>query len=206
MISLPSVFEVIAASSSMPCSFLMDAHTLRQQFRHVVSLASLAYIFSCIHAIQYSLLDHDMDDNSTSNQETSHSDFTSTHDTSYPADTSSNSGKANTTGRWTDQEITLLLDYIEAHCPLSTSRGLSLKKTQFNKARDTVKSKDASQCHYKWGHVRISHCLGFKFISLISYESFVGFSRPFLFGIRSPAVDGMMTMVSTHGLRLRGRF
>jgi hypothetical protein len=150
----------------MPCSFLMDADTLRQQFRHIVSLASLAYIFSCIHAIQYSLLDHNMDDNSeyhTSNhlQETSHSeslDFTSTHDTSNPADTSSNSGKANTTGRWTDQEITLLLDYVEAHCPLSTSRGLSLKKTQFNKARDTVKSKDASQCHYKWGHVCIYHC------------------------------------------------
>jgi hypothetical protein len=142
----------------MPCFFLMDAHNLRQQFRHVVSLASLAYIFSCIHAIQYSLLDHDMDDNSeyhSNLQETSHSDFTSTHDTSNPADTSSNPGKANATGRWTDQEITLLLDYVEAHCPLSTSRGLSLKKTQFNKARDTVKSKDASQCHYKWGHVCI---------------------------------------------------
>jgi hypothetical protein len=140
----------------------MDTHTLRQQFRHVVSLASLAYIFSSIHAIQYSLLDHNtMDDNNSEDhnnlQETSHSDFSSTHDTSNlgPAYASSNSGKANASGRWTDQEIILLLDYVEAHCPLSTTRGLNMKKTQFNKARDTIKSKDASQCHYKWGHVCI---------------------------------------------------
>ena len=39
----------------------MDA-TLRRQFRHIVSLASLAYIFFAIHTIQYSLLDHDMDE------------------------------------------------------------------------------------------------------------------------------------------------
>ena len=85
-------------------------------------------------------------------QSTCYSDYTSIHDTSNPADTSSNSGKAN--GRWTDQEISLLLDYIEENCSLHTPRGLNLKKSQFNKARDTVKSKDASQCHYKWGHVR----------------------------------------------------
>lgn len=136
----------------------MDAHTLIRQFRHIVSLTSLACVFSGIHTIQYSLLDHDMDDiedrNLQENDSTSHSGFTSTPDTSNPADTSSNSGKAS--GCWTDQEITLLLDYVEAHCSLNTSRGLNLKKTQFNKARDTVKSKDASQCHYKWGHVHIS--------------------------------------------------
>ena len=82
--------------------------------------------------------------------------------TSNPADTSSSSGpsgKASHGGRWTDQETSLLLDYIEAHCPLNTSRGFNLKKSQFNKARDVVKSKDASQCHYKWGHVRILHIL-----------------------------------------------
>jgi hypothetical protein len=153
----------------------MDAHTLIRQFRHVVSLASLACVFSGIHTIQYSLLVHDiMDDiEDCSLQENdstspSHSGFISTPDTvsnpadtshpantSNPGDTSSNSGKAS--GRWTDQEITLLLDYVETHCSLNTPRGLNLKKTQFNKARDTVKSKDASQCHYKWGHVRIHY-------------------------------------------------
>ena len=34
-----------------------------------------------------------------------------------------------------------------------TSRGTNLKKSDFNKAHDTVKLKDAAQCHYKWGHV-----------------------------------------------------
>ena len=136
----------------------MDA-TLRRQFRHIVSLASLAYIFFAIHTIQYSLLDHDMDDTGNNFedqsgwQETSHSDLTSTHNTSNPVDTStSNSGRAS---RWTDQEISLLLDYVEASCLLNTARGLNLKKSQFNKARDTVKSKDATQCQYKWGHVSI---------------------------------------------------
>ena len=94
----------------------MDTHTLRQQFHNVVSLASLAYIFSGIHAIQYSLLDHNMDDydiedhtvaNLQQNAWTSHSDFTSTHDTFNPPNTStSNSGKINEC--WMDQEITLL--------------------------------------------------------------------------------------------------
>ena len=192
----------------------MDAHTLRQQFCNVVSLASLAYIFSGIHAIQYSLLDHNMDDydiedhtaaNLQQNASTSHSDFTSTHDTSNPANTStSNSGKM--LGRWTDQEITLLLDYVEAHCPFNTLRGINLKKTQFNKARDTVKTKDSSQCHYKWGHVRIHIIIEGLFISLILYESFVGSTRPSHFGIRSLVVHGMRTMVSMHRLRRRSRF
>jgi hypothetical protein len=82
----------------------MDTHTLTWQFHHVVSLASLAYIFSGIHTIQYSLLasNYDsMDDHNGNNpthhnlQEsasTSYLDFTSsTHNTSNPADTSSTS-------------------------------------------------------------------------------------------------------------------
>jgi hypothetical protein len=102
-----------------------------------------------------------MDDNDSDHnlQSTSRSDFTSTHDQAHdtsesnPADISS-SGKAST--RWTDQEINLLLDYVEANCTLNpSSSGFSLKKTHFNKARDTVKTKDASKCHYKWNHVRI---------------------------------------------------
>jgi hypothetical protein len=52
-------------------------------------------------------------------------------------------------------EIHLLLDYVEANCVLTTVRGLNLKKVHFNKARDMVKTKDAGQCHYKWGHVHL---------------------------------------------------
>ena len=139
----------------------MDTHTLIQQFHQVVSLASLACVFSGIHTIQYSLLDHNMMDdiedcNLQENDSASYSGFTSTPNTiSNPGDTSSNSGKAS--GHWTDQEITLLLDYVKTHCSLNTLRGLNLKKTQFNKAWDTVKSKDASQCYYKWGHVNIHY-------------------------------------------------
>ena len=36
---------------------------------------------------------------------------------------------------------------------IKKSRGTNLKKSGFNKAHDMVKSKDAAQCHYKWGHV-----------------------------------------------------
>ena len=157
---------------AVPCSFLMpgpvDANTLfrLRQFRNAVSLASIAYIFSAIHAIQFSLRnlntdynsdsDSDMDTGNTEDpshsQDASRSEFTPTF--SNPADVStSNPGKATAGGSWTDQEISLLLDYVEANCPLTTSRGFSLKKSHFNKARETVKSKDASQCHYKWGHV-----------------------------------------------------
>ena len=142
----------------------MDSHTLAKQFRHVVSLASLAFIFSSIHAIQYSLLDSDYDtsmentENPTSSQDnasTVHSNLTSTpsHNTSNsnPADTSSSSAK----GRWSDQEINQLLSYVEANCPLNTSWGINLKKTHFNQAHVSIKTKDASQCEYKWGNVRL---------------------------------------------------
>ena len=61
-----------------------------------------------------------------------------------------------TSGRWTDQEIFLLLDYVEKNSILTTARGLNLKKSEFNKACDVVKSKDPGQCHYKWNHVSIS--------------------------------------------------
>ena len=179
-------------------------HTLVQQFRHVVSLASLAYIFSGIHAIEYSSVDYDMDsvDTEDHNHSTSHSGFTSTPDTSNPADTASSSGKAS--GRWTDQEITLLLDYVEAHCNLNTARGLNLKKTEFNKAHDTVKSKDASQCHYKWGHVCI-YTIYKVYLTDLVLKSFARSTSPSLFGTRSLAVDGTTIMVSMQGLWLRNR-
>ena len=53
----------------------METNTLTRQFRNVVSLASLAYISSGNHAIQYSLLqleaasDYNMDDSDTGNND-----------------------------------------------------------------------------------------------------------------------------------------
>jgi hypothetical protein len=143
----------------------VDTHSLVHRFRHIISLASLAYTFSGIHAIQYSMLEHDMDvdnpedqsraQNTQDNESASHSALTSTHNPSTIANTSNSSER--TSGRWSEQESGLLLDYVEANCSLNTPRGLNLKKSDFNKARNIVMSKDPSQCHYKWGHVRAYH-------------------------------------------------
>jgi hypothetical protein len=127
---------------------------LIQHFRHVISFASLAYTFTTLHTIQYSMRDH-CDSNNTTAQDhdsTNFSTSSSTQDT--PASVSTSENIEKTSGRWTESEVVLLLDYVEANCVLMTARGLSLKKSEFNKARATVKSKDAAQCHYKWGHVR----------------------------------------------------
>jgi hypothetical protein len=130
----------------------MDTQQRLVQFRLIVSLASLAYVFSAIHAIQYSALQVDDDSDIINSDSGSDSDMdeNNTVNTEDPADTF---GKSS--GRWTDQEISLLLDYIEAKGLLNTTRGLTLKKAQFTQAQELVKSKDAMQCHYKWGHVHI---------------------------------------------------
>jgi hypothetical protein len=71
----------------------MDEHTrnksLLQQFRHIISFASLAYTFTTLHTIQYSMRDHSQADNNnnTTAQTTEDPDLTtfsassSTHDT-----------------------------------------------------------------------------------------------------------------------------
>ena len=140
-----------------PCFSLMERSSLIQCFRYIISLASLAYTFTILHTIQYSMQDHD-DDNSTSrnlqyHDLTHHSASSSSHDALATTSTAGTSEK--TSGRWTEQEINLLLNYVEGNCVLTTTRGLSLKKSDFNRACDMVKSKDAAQCHYKWGHVCI---------------------------------------------------
>jgi hypothetical protein len=137
----------------------MDRHTtLIQRFRHIISLASLAYAFTILHALQYSMRDQDNlndDDDGTAQTATNFS-ASSTHDTvdtPPTASTSENVASEKANSRWTDDEIKLLLDFVEANCVLTTNRGLSLKKSQFTQAHATVKTKDASQCHYKWGRV-----------------------------------------------------
>ena len=49
-----------------------------------------------------------------------------------------------------------------------TVRCLNLKKSEFNKAHTVVKSKDANQCHYKWGHVCIViNYVDFDYLSIL---------------------------------------
>ncbi len=160
----------------MPCFSLMDEQpqtdgpSLIRHFRQILSLASLAYIFTSIHAIQYSMRDHSDHDTTPPNpQDTdSYCASSSAHNIPQAATTSNTEHSEKTSGRWSNHEIMLLLDYVEENCTLTTARGLNLKKSEFNKARDSVRTKDTGQCHYKWGHVCTSvDC--YRFRILISY-------------------------------------
>ena len=169
---------VVQADAALTaCFFLMDGHTLLHHFRYIISLASLAYTFTILHAIQYSMRDHN-DINNTTAQTPQDYDSTnpsaSTYDTvDTPTNTSMSETIEKSSGWWTENKVKLLLDYVEENCTLTTARGLNLKKSEFNKARTTVKSKDASQCHYKWGHVCI-------FSIVISMRVFITYSVVFL--------------------------
>ena len=68
-----------------------------------------------------------------------YSALSSTNDTLATPSTAGSAEK--TGGRWNDQEINLLLNYVEQNCTLMTSRGTNLKKSDFNKAHDTVNRK-----------------------------------------------------------------
>jgi hypothetical protein len=120
---------------------------LIQHFHHVISFASLTYTFTTLHTIQYSMQDH-CDSNKMTAQDHNSTNFStssSTRDT--PASVSTSENIEKTSGRWTESEVVLLLDYVKENCVLMTARGLSLKKSEFNKACAMVKSKDAAQCH-----------------------------------------------------------
>ena len=56
-----NITTVAALSDS--CYFFMDRHPLLQHFHYIILLASLAYIFTALHTIQYTMQDHD--DNNT---------------------------------------------------------------------------------------------------------------------------------------------
>ena len=82
-----------------------------------------------------------------------------------------------------------------------TSRGTNHKKSDFNKAHDAVKSKDAAQCHYKWGHVSTFT------LNIIEHCSYVLiFTRWFRSGTRNPAAVGMTITVSMHEPQVRNRY
>ena len=132
-------------------------HTLLQRFHQIISLASLAYTFTTLHTIQYSMRDHNYNNNTAQTQQDHNSMnlSASTYDTPPATGTSETIKKSTGSSRWTETEIKLLLDYVKENCTLTTARGLNLKKSGFNKACEIVKSKDTSQCHHKWSHVCI---------------------------------------------------
>jgi hypothetical protein len=104
--------------------------------------------------------EHDYENDTTTqspqlDHDSTHPSASSSTANDTPATTSTSENLDKTSGRWTENEIKLLLDYVEENCTLTTARGLNLKKSEFNQAHATVKSKDANQCHYKWGHVHI---------------------------------------------------
>jgi hypothetical protein len=147
----------------------MDRETLIRRFRHIISLASLAYAFTILHTIQYSMRDHDNldhdnlnDDGDTTTAQTSgdhdatNFSASSTHNTvNTPTASTRASENLEKTSKWSEAEVELLLNYVEANCILTTARGLNLKKSEFNRASAVVRTKDSSQCHYKWGNVGI---------------------------------------------------
>lgn len=188
----------------------MDRHTLLDRFRSITSLASLAYTFTILHTIQYSMRDHDNNNNTTAqtpqdNDSTNQS--TSMYDSPATTSMSETIEKSSASGRWTDDEVKLLLEFVEANCTLTTARGLNLKKSEFSKARTMVKSKDSTQCHYKWGRVRNTIFIIDKgrFHSLILHYSYVLYTKQFRNGTRSREVVGTKTMGPMHERQVKKR-
>jgi hypothetical protein len=150
----------------------MDRHILLERFRYITSIASLAYTFTVLHTLQYSMRDHTRNDNNAQPAQTpqdhdSTNQSTSTHNSPATGTTSAiEPEKSGSQNLWSENEVKLLLDYVEANCVLTTARGLNLKKQEFNKAQAVVKTKTAAQCLYKWGTYVFSSKLSIKVLSL----------------------------------------
>jgi hypothetical protein len=128
---------------------------IQHSFRQILSLASIAYTFTALHTIQYAMSAHD-DDNTTTPQDATDNN-TSAQIPPDNASIAASSNNASSTSRWNHEEIQLLLDYVEANCTLTSSKGINLKKSEFSQAHNTVKTKTATQCHYKWGSCKCIH-------------------------------------------------
>ena len=172
------------------CCFLMDKHLLLPYFRYIILLSSLTYTFTALHTIQYAMQDHNDYNTTTTAQDYdpdhSQAASTSTHNATQPATTSTSESMKKSSGQWTDNEVKLL-NYVESNCTLTTARGLTLKKSEFNKACATVKLKDANQCHYKWGQVCIFIISdGFHYLSaLLWFITYVQYTKQFHSGTKS---------------------
>jgi hypothetical protein len=88
-----------------------------------------------------------------------------------------------------------MFNYVKENCILTTARGLNIKKSEFDKARDTVKSKDAAQCHYKWGHVDIFIIIEGSHYYLSIHHSYVLSTKQSHSGTKNLAAVGIITMV-----------
>ena len=68
----------------------LDRHTLLKRFRYITLIASLAYTFTVLHTIQYSMQDHDDNNNTTTQipQDHDSSQATSTYDSPATTGTS----------------------------------------------------------------------------------------------------------------------
>lgn len=194
-----------------PCLSLMEGPppSLAQRFRFIVSLASLAYTFTVLHAVQYSMrISDDSTAQNLQNPDSTHSSALSSgtsasHNTL--ATTSMTGTAEKTTGRWTEDEVNLLLDYVEQNAILTTARGLTLKKSEFNRVRDKIKSKDAGQCHYKWGNV--SYQLSTRTLIVILYHyRYVRSIRQFLSGTTSLGPVGTTITVPMHVPRVKSKY
>src|SRR5438270_13606518 len=111
-----------------------DGQSLIWHFHQIISLASLAYIFTTIHAIQYSIRDHEVDDidstspnpqDMTDSTESHHSASSATHNLPQTATASNTKSSERTSGRWTNDEMALLLKFVRDNCVLTTTRGLN---------------------------------------------------------------------------------
>ena len=180
----------------------MDRQILIRRFRHIISLASLAYAFTILHTIQYSMRDHDnLNDDTTAQLETAgdhdstNFSASSTHNT-VNTPTASASENLEKTSKWTEAEVKLLLDYVEANCILTTARGLNLKKSEFNRASAVVRTKDSNQCHYKWGNVGFFFLSTWRFRLILHYYRYALHTGQFHSGIRIREVVGTTTMGS----------
>jgi len=127
---------------------------IQQSFRQILSLASIAYTFTTLHAIQYSMSAHN-DDNTTAPQDATDNNTIAQIPLDNASMAASSNNASSTSGRWSHKEIQLLLDYVKANCVFTTAKGINLKKSEFSQACNTVKTKTAAQCHYKWGHVSV---------------------------------------------------
>ena len=181
------------------CILPMDQHAFLQYFQYIISLASLACTFTTLYMIQYSMRDHNNNNNNTSTGPQNHdlidlSASASNYDTPDTTSISKNTEKTNSW--WTENEINLLLDYIEANCILTTAWDTNMKKSKFNKTWAIVKSKNATQCHYKWGHVSF-YVIDENSYHLSSIIAIYHIQSNFTSGTRSQKVGGMMTMMPT---------
>ena len=82
------------------CFSLMDGHPLIQHFCHILSFASLAYTFTTLHTIQYSMQDHCNNNNTMAqttedHNSTNFSASSSTQDTPASVSTSENIEKTS---------------------------------------------------------------------------------------------------------------